>query len=133
MKRLAGEEGRFASRNIIPQPQPELTMTQPAKDVTNEQLFDGIHTVVAETDQSRKCATNGSSATASALRADAEQSLAMAQEQLRSLQRAVKEGSQAAADATDEYVRENPWRAIGIAAGISLAAGTFIGLALTRR
>jgi ElaB/YqjD/DUF883 family membrane-anchored ribosome-binding protein len=107
-------------------------MIQPTKDVAKEQLLEGFHTVIAETDQLLRTAASASGEKA-VLRADAEYSLARAQEQLHSLQRAVTEGSQAAARATDEYVHENPWRAIGIAAGISLVAGTLIGLTLNRR
>jgi ElaB/YqjD/DUF883 family membrane-anchored ribosome-binding protein len=33
------------------------------------------------------------------------------------------------ADATDEYVRENPWQSVGIAAGV----GLLLGLLLSRR
>ncbi|MNC98513.1 hypothetical protein D3C83_164970 [compost metagenome] len=32
-----------------------------------------------------------------------------------------------AARATDEYVHENPWRAVGMAAGIGLLVGLLIG------
>lgn len=35
--------------------------------------------------------------------------------------------TQAAARATDDYVNENPWRAVGIAAGVGLLLGIIIG------
>jgi ElaB/YqjD/DUF883 family membrane-anchored ribosome-binding protein len=35
--------------------------------------------------------------------------------------------TRAAARATDDYVAENPWRAVGIAAGIGLLLGVIIG------
>ena len=35
--------------------------------------------------------------------------------------------TKAAARATDDYVKENPWRAVGIAAGIGLLLGIIIG------
>lgn len=41
----------------------------------------------------------------------------------------VQEGAKVAMTTTDEYVRSNPWRAVGIAA----AAGAIIGLLLSRR
>jgi ElaB/YqjD/DUF883 family membrane-anchored ribosome-binding protein len=43
--------------------------------------------------------------------------------------RAVRTGALDAADATDGYVRRNPWQALGTAA----AAGVFLGLFLRRR
>lgn len=35
--------------------------------------------------------------------------------------------TKAAARATDDYVNENPWRAVGIAAGVGLLLGIIIG------
>lgn len=35
--------------------------------------------------------------------------------------------TKAAARATDDYVHENPWRAVGVAAGIGLLLGVIIG------
>jgi ElaB/YqjD/DUF883 family membrane-anchored ribosome-binding protein len=39
----------------------------------------------------------------------------------------VRERARQAARYTDEYVRENPWRAIGVAAGIGLLLGVMLG------
>jgi len=38
-----------------------------------------------------------------------------------------REHAEGATDATDEYVRENPWAAIGIAAAIGIVIGFFAG------
>jgi ElaB/YqjD/DUF883 family membrane-anchored ribosome-binding protein len=48
---------------------------------------------------------------------------------LRELQDAVVDKTRYAAETTDAYVRDNPWSAIGVAAGI----GLIIGLLLKRR
>lgn len=40
---------------------------------------------------------------------------------------ALVDKTKAAARATDDYVHENPWRAVGIAAGIGLLLGVIIG------
>ena len=45
------------------------------------------------------------------------------------IQRALSEKSKVAADATDQFVRENPWAALGIAA----AAGCVLGVLLSRK
>lgn len=45
------------------------------------------------------------------------------------IQRAVSEKTRVAATATDEFVRQNPWAAFGIAS----ALGCLLGLAITRR
>lgn len=41
---------------------------------------------------------------------------------------AVTEKAQGAADATQEYVRENPWKVLGV-----VAAGLILGILLSRR
>ena len=40
---------------------------------------------------------------------------------------ALLDKTKAAARATDDYVNDNPWRAVGIAAGIGLLLGIIIG------
>ena len=40
---------------------------------------------------------------------------------------ALVDKTKAAARATDDYVNDNPWRAVGIAAGIGLLVGIIIG------
>jgi ElaB/YqjD/DUF883 family membrane-anchored ribosome-binding protein len=40
---------------------------------------------------------------------------------------ALVDRTKAAARATDDYVNDNPWRAVGIAAGIGLLLGIIIG------
>ncbi|HOG02582.1 MAG: DUF883 domain-containing protein [Candidatus Accumulibacter sp.] len=40
---------------------------------------------------------------------------------------ALVDRTKAAARATDDYVHENPWRAVGVAAGIGLLLGVIIG------
>jgi ElaB/YqjD/DUF883 family membrane-anchored ribosome-binding protein len=40
---------------------------------------------------------------------------------------ALVDTTKAAARATDDYVNENPWRAVGIAAGVGLLLGIIIG------
>ena len=108
-------------------------MTQPVNQVTRDQLVDGFNAVVSDTEKLLKSATAAGGEKAGELRASVEQSLAVAKERLITLQQNAKEGTQAAARATDEYVHLHPWQAIGIAAGFSFVLGTAIGFALNRR
>jgi ElaB/YqjD/DUF883 family membrane-anchored ribosome-binding protein len=80
-----------------------------------------------------KSVANAGGEKAGALRASVEQNLAIAKDRLRHLQQAATEKTQAAAHATDEYVHEHPWQAIGIAAGLCGVIGVVIGLLLNRR
>jgi ElaB/YqjD/DUF883 family membrane-anchored ribosome-binding protein len=52
-----------------------------------------------------------------------------ARQSLTQAQTAVTDGARQAAELTDEYVRMNPWKSLGIAA----AAGLLIGVLMARR
>jgi ElaB/YqjD/DUF883 family membrane-anchored ribosome-binding protein len=52
-----------------------------------------------------------------------------ARQSLTQAQTAVSDGARQAAEFTDEYVRMNPWKSLGIAA----AAGLLIGILMARR
>ena len=52
--------------------------------------------------------------------------LRQAAEKAQDLQDAVLERSKAAAQATDDYVHDPPWKAIGMAAAVGLAVGLLI-------
>jgi ElaB/YqjD/DUF883 family membrane-anchored ribosome-binding protein len=108
-------------------------MTQHVIEVTKDQLIENFNTVVSETEQLLKSVANAGGEKAGALRASVEQNLAIAKDRLRDLQQAATEKTQAAAQATDDYVHEHPWQAIGIAAGLGGAIGVAIGLLLNRR
>lgn len=53
--------------------------------------------------------------------------LSQAKDGLIEAQAAVVDKAKAAAKATDGYVHENPWKAIGVAAGVGLLLGVVIG------
>ena len=63
------------------------------------------------------------------VRARAEESLRAAKERLSSIEDEALRRAREVADATDEYVRGNPWQSVGIAAGV----GLLVGLLLARR
>jgi ElaB/YqjD/DUF883 family membrane-anchored ribosome-binding protein len=50
-----------------------------------------------------------------------------AKERLIDLEAAVVEKTKAAARATDDFVHEEPWKAVGVAAALGLALGVLIG------
>ena len=50
-------------------------------------------------------------------------------QKLSEMQEALMEKTKAAAETTDQYVHENPWKAIGVAASL----GLIVGLLLRRR
>lgn len=64
-----------------------------------------------------------------AAKAKFERSLVKAKDDIIRLEEAVVEKTKVAAKATDEYVKENPWKAVGI----GTAAGIVIGMLLSRK
>jgi ElaB/YqjD/DUF883 family membrane-anchored ribosome-binding protein len=98
-----------------------------------QKLLADFNAVVAEADQLLKLVTDEGGDRADALRSKVERNLNAAKDRLRSLEDAVMEKTKATARATDEYVHENPWQTIGVAAGLSVIFGVAIGLLLYRR
>ena len=108
-------------------------MTRRADEVTKDQLIQEFGAVVAEMEHLLKSVANAGSEKAGAVRTSVEQNLTKAKDRLHGYQQAVADRSRATAKATDHYVHEHPWQALGIAAGLNIVAGVVLGLLLSRR
>ena len=108
-------------------------MSRSSSETMKQKLLADFHAVVTEADQLLKLVTEEGGDKASALRIKLEKNLNATKARLRSLENAVMEKTKATARATDEYVHENPWQTVGIAAGLSVVLGVVIGLLLYRR
>lgn len=96
-------------------------------DVSKQQLITDFKVVIADAEALLKAtASQGGEAIAN-LRAKTEESLAVAKEKLADAQEALIIKTKAAARATDDYVHDKPWHAVGIAAGVGLVIGLLIG------
>ncbi|HEY9210566.1 MAG TPA: DUF883 family protein [Methylotenera sp.] len=95
--------------------------------VTKEQLISDFKVVIADAEALIKATANQGGEAVVHLRAKAEESLAVAKVKLSEAQDALVEKGKIAAQATDNYVHEKPWHAVGIAAGIGLVVGLLIG------
>jgi ElaB/YqjD/DUF883 family membrane-anchored ribosome-binding protein len=95
--------------------------------VTKEQLISDFKVVIADAEALIKATANQGGEAVVNLRAKAEESLAVAKVKLNEAQDALVEKGKIAAQATDNYVHEKPWHAVGIAAGIGLVVGLLIG------
>ena len=111
----------------------ESEMTRSSSDAIKHKLLADFNAVVSEADQLLKLVTEEGGDKADALRSKVERNLNAAKDRLRGLEDAVMERTRATARATDEYVHENPWQTVGVAAGLSAVIGVVIGLLLTRR
>lgn len=95
--------------------------------VTKEQLISDFKVVIADAEALIRATANQGGEAVVNLRAKAEESLAAAKVKLADAQDALIEKGKIAAQATDDYVHEKPWHAVGIAAGIGLVVGLLIG------
>ncbi len=95
--------------------------------VSKEQLISDFKVVIADAEALIKATASQGGEALTSLRAKTEESLAVAKEKIADAQDALVEKTKAAAKVTDDYVHENPWRAVGVAAGIGLVVGLLIG------
>jgi len=102
-------------------------MSQLSNEVTKEQLIADFNVVVADAEALLKATANQGGEKLAEVRAKAEQSLKVAKSRMLEAQDALIAKTKEAARATDEYVHEKPWNAIGVAAGIGLLIGYLIG------
>lgn len=101
--------------------------------VSRDKLIGDFNAVIADTEQLLKSLAAAGGEKGTALRASVEQNLRAARERLDELQDAAVERTRAAAKATDEYVRENPWQSMAVVGGLAALAGFVVGLLLNRR
>jgi ElaB/YqjD/DUF883 family membrane-anchored ribosome-binding protein len=105
----------------------EKSMEKLSGEVTKEQLITDFKVVVADAEALLKATANQGGEKLAEVRAKAEESLRVAKDKMAEAQAALLVKTRAAAKATDVYVHENPWRAVGAAAGVGLVIGLLIG------
>jgi ElaB/YqjD/DUF883 family membrane-anchored ribosome-binding protein len=94
-----------------------------------DQLLQDFDKVVADTETLLRSLAQVGGDKAAALRSSVEGNLAVARKRLGDLQEAAGQSTVAAAKATDDYVHDNPWTAVGIGALV----GLIVGLVVTGR
>ena len=88
-----------------------------------------IQNVVSDAQDLLKTVQDTGSEKIGEMRAKMQAQIDAARQTLAELQQSVQDGAKVAINSTDEYVRANPWRAVGISAGI----GALIGFLVARR
>jgi ElaB/YqjD/DUF883 family membrane-anchored ribosome-binding protein len=101
----------------------------PSKD----KLLNEFNAVVAETEQLLKSVASIGSDQAGVLKGNVDQALASATDQVADIRERFLAQASAAAKATDDYVKQNPWQAIGMVTLVAAAAGLVSGLLIARR
>jgi len=107
----------------------EIRMTTARFERSRDALVKDFSDVLAEAETLLKQAAKESGEKATDLRTQVEAKLRAAKLRLMDLQDDAIDTARAAARVTDDYVRDNPWQAIGVAAGI----GFLVGLVISRR
>lgn len=100
-----------------------------ATATARQQLVSDLKAVVADSEELLRATAGSADARASAARARIEESLRAAKSKIEEIDAEVLDRINDAAKATDDYVHEHPWGAVGIAA----AAGLLIGVLIARR
>jgi ElaB/YqjD/DUF883 family membrane-anchored ribosome-binding protein len=95
--------------------------------VTKEKLVQDFRIVVADAEELLKATANQAGEKVSAAREKVQDSLHRAKVKLAEAEDLLIDQTKQAARATDEYVHENPWKAVGTAAGIGFIIGLLIG------
>jgi ElaB/YqjD/DUF883 family membrane-anchored ribosome-binding protein len=98
-------------------------------DLTNtkEKLSQDLKIIGADMEELLKAVASGAADKISVARERMQDHLHTAKVKLASAEDMVIQGGKQAARATDDFVQENPWRAVGIGAGIGLIIGLLIG------
>ena len=94
--------------------------------VSKEKLMEDLKVVVADAEELLRATANQTGERIAAARTKAEDSLRAAKVRLAEAQASVVEKVKVAAKTTDDYVHENPWQAVGIAAAVGLVLGALI-------
>ena len=97
-------------------------------EVNKDKLVADLKVVVADAEELLAATAAQAGEKAAAARARIQASLATAKVKLADAERVVVEKAKETAKATDAYVHEHPWHAVGIAA----AAGLVLGILISR-
>ncbi len=105
----------------------DLTETQ------RDRLMTDLRVVIADAEELLRLGAQQTGTAAAEWRAKVEARIADAKAAMRDMQEAALDRIRAAGKATDDYVHEKPWQAIGVAAGVAAGVGLLLGFLLGRR
>ncbi|MCL1962149.1 MAG: DUF883 family protein [Desulfovibrionaceae bacterium] len=94
---------------------------------TKEQLVANLRRVISDAEDLLAATADQADGKLAELRARARENLMLAREKLADISAASRERARQAANAADDYVHDNPWSSIGIAATVGLLIGVLIG------
>ena len=95
--------------------------------VTREKLVADMRIVLADTEQLLKAVIGQSGEKLAALQPRIEENIRNAKARIAEFEQAAKDQVRAAAETTDAYAHEHPWKVAGITALLGVAVGLLIG------
>lgn len=98
-------------------------------EIPKDRLMSDLRTVISDAEELLRITSDQASEAAADVRTRVQARMNQAKVDLLHLQEATVAKAKAAGHAADEFVHENPWKSIGIAAGI----GLLMGLLVSRR
>src|SRR5919112_5443401 len=92
-------------------------------EVTTDQLLADLKTVMNDAEALLRATSTQTGEKIQEVRARAEESLRQAKQRVTTIEDEALRRAREVADATDEYVRDNAWQTVGIAAAVGLLVG----------
>lgn len=98
-------------------------------EASRQKLLTDVKTLMSDADEIVKAMASATGEKATELGDKLRVKLRSAKEKMGDVQEVVADKAKAAARATDDFVHDNPWQAVGIAAGV----GFLLGLLINRK
>ncbi len=102
-------------------------MSQEMSAANKEKLVSDLKVVVADAEEILRATAGTAGEKVAELRERIGVRLRDAKERLQDAEAALVDKTKACARATDDFVHEQPWKAVGVAAALGLALGVLIG------
>lgn len=97
--------------------------------ITKDKIKSDLKTVLSDMDEYLRATASQTGEKIGVIRERLQDHMHKAKDRLAETREIVVDKTKEAAKATDEYVHDNPWRAVGIASGV----GLIIGMLISRR
>jgi len=96
-------------------------------DVTKDKLIADVKLVIADTEELLRATAGQAGEKIADIRARTQDRLAAAKIKLAEAEAVIVDKAKQVGRVTDDYVHDNPWRSVGVAAGFGFIVGLLIG------
>ncbi|MDP1612727.1 MAG: DUF883 family protein [Sulfuritalea sp.] len=96
-------------------------------DVSKDKLIADVKVVIADTEELLRATAGQAGEKVAEIRARTQDSLATAKIKLAEAEAIMVDKAKQVGRAADDYVHDNPWRSVGVAAGFGFIVGLLIG------